>query len=508
MLKNVFSSTASNLFKFAVGVIITFVMTPVYVRELGNYDYGISEMILSLVGYFGLIDMGLRPTISRFTAFFRGGKEPEKSEALFTTSFVLMSLVGVVIGAILIGWSFVAPEKLAPEGGSPARYALVLQLFALQVLLACPRYSMESTFEGQLQYSLKNNVIIFHTIASAVALYYMLPHYDPLLLLCWANIAQAVSKLIIFLWVLATPAYGSNRLSPARFSWNLAKEMYRFGFKAFVQGIASRIETKADVLVIGSVIGPQAVVFYSIPQALSSRIRELVQVLSHVMMPAFAELHSAGKKDRIVDVFMISSRLIVGVLGLLGGGIVLLGGEFIRLWMGPEYAERGQVVLWCLVAYVSLSYLIPLESRYLTAINRHGILAKITIVRAILNITSSLVLVNFMGVVGVALGSVIATALTAPVIWASVFKHLGVSRIRYLREVLQPTLLAVGAMTLAVYLAQHAQLHEKWMGLIEKAVLGGLVFVIAFYVFALTGSDRAKLMGVFRAFRGSKTPAR
>ena len=111
-------------------------------------------------------------------------------------------------------------------------------------------------------------------------------------------------------------------------------------------------------------------------------------------------------------------------------------------------------------------------------------------------------------VVGVALGSVIATALTAPVIWAAVFKNLGVSRIRYLREVLQPTLLAVGAMTLAIYLAQHAQLHEKWMGLIEKAVLGGLVFVIAFYVFALTGSDRAKLMGVFRAFRGSKTPAR
>lgn len=483
-------------------------MTPVYVRELGNYDYGISEMILSLVGYFGLIDMGLRPTISRFTAFFRGGKNPEKARALYTTSFVLMSLVGVVIAAILLIWSFVGPEKLAPEGGSSARYALVLQLFALQVFLACPRYAMESTFEGQLQYSLKNNVIIAHTIASAIALYFMLPLYDPLILLCWANIAQAVSKLVIFLWVLKTPAYGSNRLAPSGFSWDLAKEMYRFGFKSFVQGIASRIETKADVLVIGTIVGPQAVVFYSIPQALSSRIRELIQVLSHVMMPAFAELHSGGKQERIVDVFMVSSRLIVGVLGLLGAGVVLLGGEFIELWMGPDYAEKGQIVLWCLVAYVSLSYLIPLESRYLTAINKHGVLAKITIVRAVLNITISLILVNFMGVVGVALGSTIATAVTAPVIWASVFKNLGVKRTRYFREVLVPTLAACIVMTFAVYAIQHAQLHDGWPGLIEKAIVAGIVFVTVFYALGLTTSDRARLLGILRSLRGSNNPAR
>lgn len=483
-------------------------MTPVYVRELGNYDYGISEIILSLVGYFGLIDMGLRPTISRFTAFFRGGKSPEKSEALFTTSFVLMSLVGVVIAAILVGWSITAPEKLAPEGGSAARYAFVLQLFALQVLLACPRYSMESTFEGQLQYTLKNNVIIVHTILSAVALYFMLPHFDPLILLCWANIAQAVSKFIIFLWVLGKPGYGNNHLSARRFSWDLAKEMYRFGFKSFVQGIASRIETKADVLVIGTIVGPQAVVFYSIPQALSSRIRELVQVLSHVMMPAFAELHSSGKQERIVDVFMVSSRLIVGVLALLGGGVILLGGEFIRLWMGPDYAARGEVVLWCLVAYVCVGYLIPLESRYLTAINKHGILAKITIVRAVTNISLSLILVQFLGVVGVALGSLMATVMTAPVIWAAVFKNLGVSRRKYLREVLQPSVVAAVAMAAAVYALEHAQLHDGWIGLLEKASVATTVFVVLFLALGLTNEDRARLQGIVRSLRRSKSTVR
>src|SRR5690606_17840740 len=140
-LKNLFSSTASNLFKFVVAAVVTFVMTPVYVRELGNYDYGIWEMILSVIGYFGLVDLGLRPTIARFTAYFRGGKEKESSRALFTTSFVLMTMVGVLIASGLVIWSLVNPFMLAPEGGSPARYALVLQLCAVQILLACPRYS-------------------------------------------------------------------------------------------------------------------------------------------------------------------------------------------------------------------------------------------------------------------------------------------------------------------------------------------------------------------------------
>lgn len=506
-MKNLFSSTASNLFKFVVAAVVTFVMTPVYVRELGNYDYGIWEMILSVIGYFGLVDLGLRPTIARFTAYFRGGKEKESSRALFTTSFVLMTMVGVLIASGLVIWSLVNPFMLAPEGGSPARYALVLQLCAVQILLACPRYSMESTFEGQLQYTLKNNVIIAHTIASAVFLYFMLPKFDPLLLLCWTNIAQGVSKFVIFLAVLSLPQYGGNRLSVKGFDWSLAKRMYRFGFKSFVQGIASRIEAKADVLVIGTIVGPQAVVFYSIPQALSSRIRELVQVLSHVLMPAFAELHSSREHERMINVFMVSSRLIVGVLGLLAVGVALFGREFMELWMGLEYAEKGQVVLWCLVGYVVVSYLIPLESRFLTAINKHGILAKIAIVRALLNITLSLVLVHFLGVVGVALGSVLATATTAPVVWAAVFKNLGIRRRRYLREVVRPTLLACVVMAVSAYAIQHAQLHDGWIGLIEKAIVSAAVFAAVFYSLGLTASDRARLMGLLRSTRGSKTSA-
>lgn len=479
-------------------------MTPVYVRELGNYDYGVWEMIASLVGYFGLIDMGLRPTISRFTAYFRGESNSQQAHALFSTSVVLMSLVGIVIAGALFSWAWLSPDSFSPENGNPARYALVLQLIGLQVLLACPRYSMESTFEGQLQYTLKNNIIMAHTIAGAAYLYFMMPHYDPLLLLCWVNIAQGVSKLILFALLLHRPQYGGHMFRARNFQIDLAKQMYRFGFKSFVQGIASRVETKADVIVIGSLIGPQAVVFYSIPQALSNRIRELVQVLSHVLMPAFAELHSAGQQERMIKVFMLSSRFIVGVLGLLGFGIVYLGGEFITLWMGAEYAERGKVILWLLVAYVMLGALIPLDSRYLTAVNRHGVLAKLAIVRATLNITFSLIGAGWIGVAGVALGSTLATAIVAPFVWHAVFRNLHIHWLSYAHKVLQPMLLSGAAMGLAIVAINQMGFSASWLGFLEKCALGGGVFLVVFYTVGLSSSDRSLLLDTIRR-RGRPT---
>ena len=82
MLKN----TASNVALLFLKLAITFVIAPVIVRSLGNYDYGIWEMVVAVSGYMGLLDLGFKPTISRYAAKFNAENDSTRLQILLSTS--------------------------------------------------------------------------------------------------------------------------------------------------------------------------------------------------------------------------------------------------------------------------------------------------------------------------------------------------------------------------------------------------------------------------------------
>ena len=81
MFRQTYINILSNVGVLALKLTITFVMTPVLVRNLGNHDYGIWEITMSLVGYFGFLEVGLRPAVTRFAARYRSLDQPEELQA-------------------------------------------------------------------------------------------------------------------------------------------------------------------------------------------------------------------------------------------------------------------------------------------------------------------------------------------------------------------------------------------------------------------------------------------
>ena len=59
-----------------IGMIITglvgFLLTPVLIHSLGDYHYGMWILVASIVDYYGLADLGIRFTLQRHVARFKG----------------------------------------------------------------------------------------------------------------------------------------------------------------------------------------------------------------------------------------------------------------------------------------------------------------------------------------------------------------------------------------------------------------------------------------------------
>ena len=118
MRNKILENSGSNLLVLVVRVLITLVMTPIMLRAMGNHDYGIWEMVAAIIGYMGLLDLGMKPAITRYAAKYRGEDNKQKLFELFATSLVFMGVVGLVLCGAFAIWAATGADVLAETGNA------------------------------------------------------------------------------------------------------------------------------------------------------------------------------------------------------------------------------------------------------------------------------------------------------------------------------------------------------------------------------------------------------
>lgn len=68
-------SIVSNWVTFLFSAGVNFVVSPIVVRSLGETQYGAWSLLTSMVGYLGLLDLGVRSAVTRYIAKFYASGE-------------------------------------------------------------------------------------------------------------------------------------------------------------------------------------------------------------------------------------------------------------------------------------------------------------------------------------------------------------------------------------------------------------------------------------------------
>lgn len=504
MIRTLLVNTGSNVLVMFVKLVITFIMTPVFVHNLGKYDYGLWEMIGAVIGYMGILDLGLRPAISRYAARHLAEKDETALQSVYMSALAFMAVVGLLLFVFFFSWGFWFGGALAPEGEPHQKYTLFLIIIGAYLLISFPGYVAESYLEGFQKYYLKNNITIVNSVVGSVLLYSLITPENGLVLLAGINAIGLTVKYLLFMWILSRPAYGAIRAQREMFSRVRLRELIVFGFKSFVQGIATRVENATDVLVIGLILGPAMVPFYSIPANLTQHIRGLGWTLTHAFMPLFSGLSVKAEDEMIRRVFLVSSRYVVSIVFAMGTGALLLGVPFINIWLGPEFGEKAKYLIIFLVFFTILPFINPFASRYLTAINKHGIFARLTPIAATMNIGLSLLLVHPFGLEGVAFASVVPGLIFVPLYLRYTCKHLELPVREYLRWSVLPAFLPAGIMALILLGMGDYLIYDSYADIVTGALLSSIAWLVAFWLFVLNREERTYLGGRIVRMAGRK----
>jgi len=164
----------------------------------------------------------------------------------------------------------------------------------------------------------------------------------------------------------------------------------------------------------------------------------------------------------------------------IGMILIVLGKPILTAWVGAEYAAYSYLVVILVTATLIDTSQWP-AGFILQGMARHSPLAIMTIASGVSNLILSILLVNRLGLLGVALGTLVPTTIIClGFVTPYAMRVIGIPARDIYYKVLHPTLLPVIPMII-VMITLREWLHPvSFLWIIVIAALGSLVYLVVF----------------------------
>ena len=100
-------SIAYNTLGKAVTIATNFIIFSHLMTKVNKDLYGISVIVLTFSGWLGILDIGVGAAVMKYVSEFNAGKEYVKLEKMFNTSLSFYTVIGIIIGFLLLILSFI-----------------------------------------------------------------------------------------------------------------------------------------------------------------------------------------------------------------------------------------------------------------------------------------------------------------------------------------------------------------------------------------------------------------
>ena len=343
ILRNV----ASNWVGFFISACVTLALTPFVLGELGTTRYGVWILTSSIIGYYGLLNLGFRAGVTQYlTRYLAAGDDHKASETMSSAVAVLASL-GVVMAGLSVGAAYVAPKVFRlPEGMEREAFWCILIVgcsSAIQFGLS----AFTSVFTAKQRFDLANVIGIVTRLLTAGGIVFALRMGYGLIGVSAATCAVSAIDYLVR-WRVA------RRLAPTlEVSWRFAslarvREIGAFGLWNSLISINQFVYQHMPNFLIGTLMPIAAVGYYALATGLSRQINSVLSPVPQVVYPAAADLHVRGDRANLERLYHDGSRLTMLVMIPLVL-VAAWASNFYRLWLGQKHLSE--------VSFHSLAFL-------------------------------------------------------------------------------------------------------------------------------------------------------
>jgi O-antigen/teichoic acid export membrane protein len=482
--RNVSMRCLAIVTEMIVGVCIL----PLNVSRLGAAAYGLWMLTASITAYFSILDLGYGGALTKFVAQYRARRDPTALNEILSTIFHVFAAFGSLAYAIAIVMAVFLDRvfHLGPDQAHVGRIVLLVTMLNVSAGFAFSVFG--GVINGFQRYDLNSAVSIVTTIVTAIVnVAVLLAGYGLVALVC----ATTIVRLAAY-WVYRGNAYRvfpQLHLSPRLFRRERLRELTSFSVYMLLIDWARKLNYALDTVVIAMFMTTTAVAIWSVGQrVVEAEVRLTIQ-LSDVLFPAVVDHDVSRRADRLVAILLVGTRLSLATVLPISTALLLLARPLVLAWVGPAFS--GSVAVLQLLAIVVIFRVgNATAATLLKGAGGHRFVAIVNIATGIVNVVLSVLLVRPLGLVGVALGTLVPVAISgAFIVFPAGCRRVGVPLGAAVRQAVWPAVWP--AFVMAAYIALTAPVAStSLVGVAAQLLLAIGVYASVFLLVAVEPDER------------------
>ena len=487
---NLIAGTITKYVVLALNIGLGIVLMPFTVRHLGQTEYGVWMLVASMTAYFQLLDLGYGNGVVRHLVDAdRRGNVADVNRIASTFVCVYAGIALIACAAIGIMTGVVLPRFPHLSQAQVRTAQILLVILGARVAIGFPLTVFGAVTNARQGFVLNNLVASTTVVASALCTYGVLTSGGGLLTLVAATTAINIAGYAGYAWT-AHRVMPELRIRPSYFSASRWRDVTSFSLYLFVINIAGQISFNIDNVVIGAWLGPAAVAVYTVALRLAEYQRRLCDQFSGMLFPVVMAFGADGDREALRRTLIEGNRIAMTLVAGVSVCLVGFSGPLIVRWMGPSFA--GSVTPFNVLAAAGLIVVSQAaSSNVLIAVGRHRVVAWIWLLESAANLALSLTLVRTMGLVGVAVGTLVPLVVGhVAVMLTAACRAVGVSVGRCVYETMRPAAVAGGIASLVCAVVRVTWPPMSATAVIVEAAGVGLVYVGSLTTVGFDGETR------------------
>lgn len=485
-------NTLFNILGYGAPLIVAVFAIPAIIAGLGTDRFGILTLAWVLIGYFGLLDLGLGRALTMVVSEKLGLDQTAEIPSTIWTALLSMLLVALLISVMIFFCShwliyeiLNIPDTLEPE----THHAFLILILFIPVVIVSVGF--RGILEAYQRFDLVNAVRIplgiFSFAAPVVVISFSINLPLIILVLC---VGRAVAACFQFMCCCRiVPDLVSKISLEANQFWSLMK----FGGWMTVTNVVSPLLVYLDRIFIGSMISVTAVTYYATPSEVITKLTLLSGALMSVLFPAIASSFSVHRQRSAVLLDRGLKYVFIAIFPIILI-IVTFAPEGLALWLDNRFVQNSAWVARILSVGIFFTCLGQIPYAFIQGAGRPDLTGKLHLMELPPYIVLLIIFLKLSGIEGVALVWTLRFMVDTLIMYLTSQKLLGDYQIKTKPKLIAITIAIVPMLILA-------SLHSMgWR------ILGFfLVIVIYFYVgmsYLLSRDEKKILITTFQSIMG------
>lgn len=482
----------------ALQAVIGFLYVPILLHYIGKSEYGLYQLMGSLIAYFSIMDFGFSAAVIRFYAKYKALKDSigmENILAISVRGYGAVTVLALAIGFVCYGFLdviFVGSMTVSEVNEAKQIFLLLL----LNIVITLSTMVFRSVINAHERFFFLKGMETIQLVMQPILVVLVLQHHPS------AFSVAAVQTVLNLLLSGARVYYCFHDLhvkihfhywSPELFS-----EFKKLALSVFVVTLIDQVFWKTNQIILGIISGTAAVAVYSIASLIYMNYMALSTAISGVYLPYVTGMVAKREPvNKLSELFIQIGRWQYYLLTLVATGFIIFGKQFISLWAGPGF-EDSYIITLLIILPFTVDLIQNIGLAIMQAMNRYDFRARIYFVTGVLNLLLAIPLGIKYGGIGCAVATGISMIVGNGFIMNWYYaKEIHLAIASFWRQIGRISLVTGVCLVIGYWVNAYIGPYGGIYPFILKVVMYTILYVVMIYFFAMNLSEREKVHAVF-----------